>query len=305
MKIVIAGGSGFLGKALAKHWINEDVFILSRNKKLLSEPNYIYWDAKNLSDWVNVLENADLLINLSGKSVNCRYTEKSKTTIISSRVNATRVLDVAVSQCENPPKVWMNASSATIYRHALDRPMTELKGDIGEGFSVEVCKAWEKGFFSHSLFDTRKVALRTALVFGKEGSTYPVFKSLVYQGLGGTQGLGNQFVSWIHIQDFIRAIEFIYEKKALAGIVNICAPNPTPNADFMKGFRKSLKMPFGLRLYPWMVKIGAFMKGTEAELILKSRRVIPERLLNEGFDFKFKTVGEALGEISNSHLIVR
>lgn len=298
MRIVIAGGSGFLGKALSKHWENEEVLILTRDTKLLAKENHLYWDGKNLGDWVKALEGADLLINLSGKSVNCRYTEKNKAAIISSRVNSTKIIELAISRCDAPPKVWMNASSATIYRHALDRPMTELEGEVGTGFSVEVCKAWEKQFFSHSLFDTRKVALRTSLVFGGKGSTYPVFKNLVYQGLGGAQGLGNQFVSWIHIQDFIRAIEFIYKEKSIAGIINVCAPNPVTNANFMTAFRKSLKMPFGLRLYPWMVKFGAFLKGTEAELILKSRQVIPERLLDKGFSFHFNKVDEALEEIS-------
>ncbi len=301
MKIIIAGGSGFLGKALAAHWKKEELIVLTRNSALLDQPEYRLWDGKNLGDWIYELENADLVINLSGKSVNCRYTEKNKAEIIASRVNSTRVICEAIERCDNPPKVWINASSATIYRHALDRPMTELKGELGEGFSVEVCKAWEKEFFSQRLFNTRQVNLRTALVFGNKGSIYPVFKSLVKQGLGGTQGLGNQFVSWIHIQDFVRAIEFIYKKDSLGGIVNISAPNPITNARFMKSLRASLKMPFGLRLFPWMIKLGTWLKGTEAELVLKSRRVVPERLLSEGFTFNFNTLEEALFTISGNN----
>lgn len=299
-KIVIAGGSGFLGKLLLHFWKDKQVVVLTRNKKYSDSEKHCYWDGKNLGDWVSELENTDLLLNLSGKSVNCRYNEKNKTQILNSRIDSTKVLGQAILQLKNPPKVWLNSSSATIYRHALDKEMTEKNGELGTGFSVEICKAWENVFFNQETTLTRKVALRTSIVMGKgENGVFDVLKELVKNGLGGRQGLGNQYISWIHAEDFKRAIEFIYSHENLQGPINVCAPNPITNTDFMRMLREALGKKFGLNLAPWMVKLGAFLRQTEAELVLKSRRVFPEKLIEAGFTFNYPKPLEMIQNLSS------
>lgn len=267
----------------------------------MDNKRFVYWDGENLGEWKDCLEGADLLLNLSGKSVNCRYNEENKKAIIDSRVLSTKVLGEAIKACHIPPKIWMNSSSATIYRHALDKPMTESEGEIGEGFSVEVCKAWEKALEDvKDISTTRKVALRTSIVMGPEkGGVYEALKGLVLSGMGGRQGNGNQYVSWIHIEDYIKAIEFIYNHEELENEINICAPNPDLNTNVMAALRKSLGVWFKLDLAPWMIKLGALLRGTEPELVLKSRRVIPEKLLNAGFRFKFNVVEAAFEDIAS------
>ena len=300
-KVVIAGGSGFLGRELAHQWNNKELVILTRDSRIVDNKRFVYWDGESLGEWKDCLEGADLLLNLSGKSVNCRYNEENKKAIIDSRVLSTKVLGEAIKACHTPPKVWMNSSSATIYRHALDKPMTESEGEIGEGFSVEVCKAWEKALEDvKGISTTRKVALRTSIVMGPEkGGVYEALKGLVLSGMGGRQGNGNQYVSWIHIEDYIKAIEFIYNHEELENEINICAPNPDLNTNVMAALRKSLGVWFKLDLAPWMIKLGALLRGTEPELVLKSRRVVPEKLLNAGFRFKFNVVEAAFEDIAS------
>lgn len=300
-KVVIAGGSGFLGRELAHQWNNKELVILTRDSRIVDNKRFVYWDGESLGEWKDCLEGADLLLNLSGKSVNCRYNEENKKAIIDSRVLSTKVLGEAIKACHTPPKVWMNSSSATIYRHALDKPMTESEGEIGEGFSVEVCKAWEKALEDvKGISTTRKVALRTSIVMGPEkGGVYEALKGLVLFGMGGRQGNGNQYVSWIHIEDYIKAIEFIYNHEELENEINICAPNPDLNTNVMAALRKSLGVWFKLDLASWMIKLDALLRGTEPELVLKSRRVVPEKLLNAGFRFKFNVVEAAFEDIAS------
>ncbi|MGV3540253.1 MAG: TIGR01777 family oxidoreductase [Rufibacter sp.] len=296
-KIILAGGSGFLGQLLAQHFLakGDEVVILTRKPTSLQPPaRQVKWDAQTLGDWVQHLENADVLINLTGKSVNCRYTEKNKKEIINSRVNATHVLGEAVRQLQHPPKLWMNAASATIYRHALDGPQDELTGEIGTGFSVDVCCKWENAFYAQHTPGTRKIALRLAIVLAKDGGVMPYYLNLARLGLGGRQGNGLQCFSWIHAQDAIGSIEFLMQHEELEGDFNLASPRPVPNHRFMQTVRNALKRTFGLRARKWMLEIGALLLGTETELLLKSRWVVPTRLLQAGYQFQVPSIEEAM-----------
>ncbi len=292
MKIIITAGTGFLGKNLEKYFTEKghQVYILTRNPK---RKNEIFWDAKTLGEWKGVLENADVIINLAGKSVDCRYTEKNKQEIYSSRINSTRILQQAIDQCTHKPKIWLNASSATIYVHSEKNVNTEENGIIGDDFSMNICKSWENEFSKSETENVRKVALRTSIVLGNIGGAFPKLKMLTKFGLGGKQGRGNQKVSWIHIQDFCRAVEFIINDENIFGKINITAPNPLANQEFMKSLRKEMKVPFGLNAPVWQLEIASIFLKTETELLLKSRNVYPEKLLKDGFQFLFPDVESA------------
>lgn len=298
-KMVLAGGNGFIGQALAKRFLaqGDSVVILTREEtRKTPSVEFLHWDGKSLGDWAVALEGADLLINLAGKSVDCRYNEKNKRAILDSRVEPTLVLGEAVRQAKKPPKLWINSSTATIYRHAEDRPMDEEKGEIGTGFSVNVAKAWEEAFFSAPTPHTQKAALRAAIVLGKEGGVFGPFKYLVRFGLGGIQGNGRQMFSFIHEEDLFEAIRFI-RAKGMTGVLNCSAPYPLPNREVMRVFRRAYKIPFGLPLPEWLITIGAWLVRTEPELLLKSRWVLPTRLLKAGYSFKYPNLPEALATL--------
>jgi uncharacterized protein (TIGR01777 family) len=300
-KIILAGGSGFLGSVLAKYFHSKlyDVVILSRNPKLYDPvARHIHWDGKNSGEWIEEFENAFAVINLTGRTVNCRYTEKNKQEILESRVNATIAVGLAIQQCKNPPKVWIIAASATYYRSSFDRDMDEHTGETAEDFSMGVCKAWEKSFWEMKTPSTRKIVTRTSLGLGNyANSVLPVMKRLVRFGLGGKMGSGKQYFSWIHEEDYARAIDFLLERNDLSGTFNITAPNPLPNKDFMKLLRSEMKMPIGIGATKWMLEVGAIFIGTETELVLKSRRVVPKKLLEAGFQFEFPDVKSALHDL--------
>ena len=297
--ITIAGGSGFLGQVLEDYFTTKGhtIYILTRTVK---RENDVHWNSKDLEDWTKTLEKTDVLINLTGKSVDCRYTDENKKQILNSRVDSTHALGLAINLCEHPPKVWFNSSTATIYRHSNDKQMTEEHGDIGDDFSMNIAKSWEKAFYSITNPKTRKIALRTSIVMGKHGGATEPLKNLVRFGLGGKQASGNQKVSWIHELDFARVIEFLIENKNLDGNFNLAVPNPTNNKTLMAAFRKVMKMPFGISHPEWLIKLGAKLIGTEPELVLKSRNVIPERLLNNGFKFKFDEIEIAISDLLSS-----
>ncbi|WP_430411961.1 TIGR01777 family oxidoreductase [Kordia sp.] len=299
-KIVIAGGSGFLGKALINFYLpkNYEIVVLTRIVKETGNDmlRYVEWNAKTLDIWLSELEGIEALINLTGKSVDCRYTKKNKAEILNSRVQSTEVLGQAIQACAVPPKVWMNSSTATIYKHSLDTKMTEATGIIGDDFSMNVAKSWEKTFHQIKTPRTQKIALRTSIVLGKNGGAFIPLKTLTKVGLGGTQGNGNQKVSWIHEHDFCRAVNFLLTENK-AGIFNVTAPNPLPNKHFMQTLRHVLKVPFGLPQPKWLLNFGARIIKTEAELILKSRFVIPEKLVAAGFQFNYPTAAIAMKEI--------
>jgi hypothetical protein len=292
-KIVIAGGTGFVGKYLNEKFksLGYYVVIISRLQ------NHVNWS--DITGITAALENASMLINLAGKSVDCRYNEKNKNEIYNSRIDTTRILGEALLNCKNPPMLWINSSTATIYRHAEDRPMTEIDGEIGSGFSVNVATNWEKTFFSFSLPQTRQVALRMAIVLGKNGGVIKPLKNLVRFGLGGKQGNGNQMFSWIHIEDLLNVILFVQQHHEISGVLNTSAPNPVNNKTLMQLMRKYAGVPVGLPTPTWLLKMGAVLIKTETELVLKSRWVIPERLINAGFEFKYPTMDAALKNILN------
>lgn len=293
-KIIIAGATGFVGTYLTNRFksLSYEVITISRNHADIT------WQDRNAIK--EALEYADILINLAGKSVNCRYNAKNKAKIFSSRTETTEILGNTLLCCQNPPKLWINASTATIYRHAEDRPMTEKDGEIGTGFSVEVAQKWEKSFFDFQLSHTRQVALRMAIVLGADGGVMTPFENLVKFGLGGKQGNGKQMFSWIHIEDIFRIIQFVESKKHIRGVLNCSAPKPITNVYFMKAFRKAQNSNIGLPSPTWMLKIGALLIGTETELLLKSRWVVPAKLLEDNFIFQFPTIEDALTEILKS-----
>ncbi|MGJ8549689.1 TIGR01777 family oxidoreductase [Winogradskyella wichelsiae] len=294
--IIIAGGTGFLGQVLENYFTSNgyDIKILTR-KPIKS--NHIYWNAKNLDQWTKVFEDADVLINLTGKSVDCRYTEANKKRIHDSRIDSTNVLGKAILKSKKPPKVWLNMSTSTIYEDSYQKQMTEENGDVGNDFSMNIAKSWEATFNNIETPHTRKVILRTSIVLGKNGGALIPLKQLTKFGLGGKQWHGKQKVSWIHETDFARAIDFLIENN-LNGVFNIVSPKPTTNAKLMTTLRKSFKVPFGIPQPKWLITFGAKLIGTEPELVLKSRNVIPEKLINNGFTFKHQSIGQAISNLT-------
>ncbi|WP_102349228.1 TIGR01777 family oxidoreductase [Bacillus sp. Marseille-P3661] len=290
-KVVLAGGTGFIGTYFKNQFnqLGYEVKIISRQSQ------HISWDDK--TSILEALEGAELLINLAGKSVNCRYNPENKESIMNSRIETTNVLGTLLTECKSPPKVWMNSSTATIYRHAEDRPMTETDGEIGSGFSVEVAKNWENAFFSFHLPETRQIALRIAIVLGKGGGVMTPYQNLVKFGLGGVQGSGHQKFSWIHVEDLFQIVLFLKEREDLNGVFNCSAPHPVTNKELMEKLRAAMNRPFGVPAPKWMLELGSMFIKTETELVLKSRWVIPERLEQEGYIFTFNTLDETLHDI--------
>ena len=287
--ILIAAANGFIGKRLVAYFKNNYRVVALVRTAIPSTPDVTYcmWDGRTVGTWANELEGAHAVINLAGKSVNCRYTDRNKAAIFASRLESTHVLGKAISNCKVKPKVWLNAASATIYAHSLEQPNTERNGIIGSGFSVDVCQQWEAAFNAYSDIGVRQILLRTAIVLGKDGGVMIPFKRLAYLGLGGKMGKGNQQFSWIHEVDVCRAIEHLIEHDTSVGTYNLSSPNPLTNEEFMKTLRTQLHVPFGIPQPEWLLKFGARLIGTETELILKSRYVLPERLVEEGFVFKY------------------
>ena len=304
-RIVLAGGSGFLGKILRRSLsaAGNDVVTLTRTPRSSHE---ILWDGETLGKWVSQLEGALAVINLAGKSVNCRYTARNRKLIMDSRINSTRILGEAISKCARPPVVWLNSSTATIYKHSLDRVMDEgctdfrSTAEARDAFSVSVAQAWEKVLSDARTPQTRKTAMRTAMVLGTEEETvFRVLRRLTRWGLGGTMGNGNQYVSWIHEDDFCHAIEWLITHETIEGPVNLTAPEPIPNREMMRTLRCICKRCHGLPAAAWMLEVGALFMRTETELILKSRRVVPGRLLSSGFEFRFPTLETALCDLES------
>ena len=298
MKIVIPGGSGQVGHILARyfHARGHAVTVFSRSPRPASW-RVVGWDGRTAGDWIADLEQSDVCINLAGRSVDCRYTAANRRAIVDSRMESTRLLNEVVASLAHAPRLWVNASTATIYRHALDRAMSEADGELGGNepwapdtwnFSIDVAKGWEEAFFSTPTPRTRKVAIRSAMTFSPDrGGVFDVFLSLVRHGLGGRQGPGTQFVSWIHEVDFVRAIDLLIASEGIDGVVNLASPNPLPNDDFMRALRDAWGIRAGLPTARWTIEIGTLLMRTESELVLKSRRVVPGRLLDAGFEFLF------------------
>ena len=296
--MVIAGANGFMGRYLSRYFLESGwrVFGIARRANGLAHGvEFLQWDGENLAkEWQECLAGADVLINLAGRTVDCRYNDENKRQIIDSRVNSTKVLGEAVAACEHPPRVWMNASTATIYADTRVKAQTENEGVIGEGFSVEVAKAWEDAFEKADVGDdVRKLVLRTSIVMGDEkGTVLDVLRGLAKKYLGGKMSDGGQMVSWMHIDDVCRAVDWMIENDAARGVYNLAAPEALTNAEMMDCVRGQVGASFGLPASRWMLQLGAFFMRTEVELILKSRWVYPERLIEEGFEFKYKSFDE-------------
>jgi uncharacterized protein (TIGR01777 family) len=257
----------------------------------------VSWNGVDPDDWTRELEDTDVVINLAGRSVNGRYNARNRSEILESRIQSTEVLGKTISKLDRPPRLWINASTATIYRHSLDREMDEATGELGSQekdasdswhFSVEVATRWEKSLFAAGTPHTRKIALRSAIVMSAErGGTFGLLLRLVRFGLGGTSGSGKQFVSWIHEDDFVCALDYLIAHEELEGPINLASPNPLPNEEFMRTLREAWGAIGGLPASKWMLEIGAFLLRSETELILKSRRVVPGLLRMSGFEFRF------------------
>jgi uncharacterized protein len=298
MKIVIPGGSGHVGTVLARafHREGHEVVVLSRRPK--RRPwRVVPWDGVTLADWRYELDGSDVVINLAGRSVNCRYTAIHRREILQSRLLSTRVVGDAIARAADQPRVWLQASTATIYAHRYDAANDEYSGILGGEelnapgtwrFSIDVARTWERAFDEAITGRTRKVLLRSAITMSPDaGGAFATLLGLARYGLGGRAGDGRQYVSWIHDEDFIAAVRWLIDRDACEGVVNLASPNPVPNAEFMRVLRAACGIRFGLPANKWMLEIGAIFMRTETELILKSRRVIPARLIANGFTFKF------------------
>ena len=322
MKIILPGGSGQLGVVLARHFLTADhqVVVLSRRVATdtyspghpFSDPRVamVSWDGKTVeSHWLSEIDGADVVINLAGRSVNCRYHSKNRAQIMESRLDSTRAVGSAIEKCERPPPVWLQSSTATIYAHRYDAANDESSGIIGGDepnledtwkFSIDVAKAWEAAATEFQLPATRQVLMRTAMVMSPDAEGgFDVLTGLVNRFLGGRNGDGRQYVSWIHENDFVAAIDRLILDKALEGPVNVASPNPLTNGDFMKALRVANGMKFGLPASRWMLEIGAWFMKTETELLLKSRRVVPGKLLAAGFEFQFPRWAAACKDLRN------
>ena len=313
-RIILAGGSGFLGQALAKHFssLGWEPVVLTRSPQSQRAAREVAWNAESVGDWARELEGAAAVVNLTGRTVNCRYTAANKRQMIGSRVNSTRAVGEAIAQCTSPPPAWLNCSSATLYRHtfgpAWDETGTDFTAtpEVNDAFSIEIIRAWERALEEAKTPRTRKAALRTTMVLGHAAnSVFPVLCRLARFGLGGRMGSGEQFVSWIHELDFCRAVEWLIAHDQISGPVNVAAPHPVTNAEMMSLFREAMRAPFGLPAARWMLEIGAFFLRTETELILKSRRVVPGRLLACGFDFRFPEMRGAIADLRSDAPSVR
>jgi len=308
MKIILAGGSGQLGQLLARSFEREgeDVVVLTRSPRVASG-RAVAWDGKSAGDWAGEIEGSDVVVNLTGRNVNCRYTEANRREMLASRVESARAVGAAIARAALPPRVWLQMSTATIYAHRFDAPNDEMTGLLGGsepgvpaywGFSIQIAREWEKAQTDAATPRTRKVALRSAMVMSPDrGGIFDTLLGLVRRGLGGPAGSGEQFVSWMHHRDFLRAVKLLIVRDDIAGPVNLASPNPLPYREFMKALRDVWGIGFGLPATKWMLEIAAFAMRTDTELVLKSRRVVPRRLLEAGFDFEFPDWPEAARDL--------
>ncbi|MEU0203449.1 MULTISPECIES: TIGR01777 family oxidoreductase [unclassified Streptomyces] len=306
MKIVIPGGTGQVGTVLKRSLsaAGHDVVVLSRHPARRGE---VHWDGATPGPWTEEIDGSDVVVNLAGRSVNCRYTPANLREMMDSRVDSARVVGEAIAAAARPPRIWLQMSTATVYAHRFDAPHDEATGVIGGtepdvpgywAYSVEIAKAWERAQESADTPHTRKVALRTAMVMSPDrGGVFDVLLRLARLGLGGPVAGGAQYVSWIHDQDFVRAIEFLVARDDIDGPVNLAAPEPLPQRAFMRTLRAAWGVPVGLPATRWMAEAGAFVLRSDTELLLKSRRVVPGRLLDAGFTFDRPTWPQAADDL--------
>jgi len=308
VRVVIPGGTGQVGAVLARAFQGKghEVVVLSR-KPVAGPWRAVAWDAETVGDWAGEIDGADVVINLAGRSVNCRYHAANRKAIVDSRVNSTTAVGKAIAHAKRPPRVWLQASTATVYAHRYDAPNDEASGILGGDepgapdtwrFSIDVVKAWERAAEEVRTPQTRKVLMRSAMVMSPDrGGIFDMLLRLVRFGLGGTAASGRQYISWIHHEDFERAVYWLIEHEDMDGPVNLSAPEPLPNADFMRELRQAWGTRLGLPAAAWMLEVGALVLRTETELVLKSRRVVPGRLLQNGFSFRFPRWREAAQDL--------
>jgi uncharacterized protein len=308
VKIVIPGGSGQIGTFLADHFhrAGNEVIVLSRTEANTPWKTAL-WDGRTEGRWIREIDGADVVINLAGRSVDCRYHAANRREILDSRIISTALVGEAICNATRPPRIWLQASTATIYSHRYDAPNDDVTGILGGDepdlpdtwrFSLDVAGAWEHAFEEAPTPHTRKVALRAAMTMEpRPGGVFATLSRLARFGLGGRAGDGRQYVSWIHYEDFTRAIEFLIDRETLAGPINLASPNPLPYADFMAGLRRAWGVPFGLPAPEWLLETATWLLRTESELVLKSRRVVPKRLLDAGFRFLFPAWPDAAGDL--------
>ncbi len=306
MKIVIAGGTGQIGQLLTREYRQRGfkVCLLTRNP---SAEGSVQWDGHNLGPWQQELDGANVVINLAGRTVNCRYTDENMKQMLASRIDSTRVIGEAIARCQSPPSLWLQMSTATIYEHTFDHDNDEDSGVIGGNelnvpeywqFSIEIAKQWEKTLFEAKTPQTRKVALRSAMVMSPDkGGVFMELVGLTKKGLGGPIAGGNQYMSWIHEKDFIGALDVLM-KNDFSGVINLAAPHPLPQKDFMKVMRQIIGMPVGLPATRLMAKVGAYFMRTDTELVLKSRRVVSKRLAEWNYKFAFPHWQEACQDLA-------
>lgn len=307
MKVIIAGGTGQLGVLLQRGFreTGDEVIVLGRHPAT----GVTLWDGRTPGRWANELDGSDVVINLAGRSVNCRYNERNLREMMDSRVESTRVIGEAITQSVNPPRLWLQMSTSTIYAHRFDGANDEISGVMGGREvdapeywrrSIAIAQNWERELEKAETPTTRKIAMRTSMVMSpQQGGVFHVLSKMVRARLGGTVGSGRQFVSWIHGDDFVNAIRFLIERDDIFGPVNLTSPNPLPNAEFMKVLRQALGVSIGLPATQWMAEVGAFALQTDTELLLKSRRVVPKRLLDAGFEFEFPDWPMAAADLAN------
>lgn len=300
MKIILAGGTGQVGRVLVRAWTQagHECVVLTRNPSAPAKQpaRTVAWDGRTLGPWTTELEGTDVVVNLAGRSVNCRYTEANLQLMMRSRVESTRVIGQAISRARKPPRLWLQAGTATIYAHRYDAPNDEATGIIGGSEphvpvlwkrSVDIALAWEAELAAAPTPQTRKVSLRSAMIMSPDhGGVFSAFATLCSLGMGA-QGNGTQFVSWIHEHDFTAALDFIMRNESLSGAVNVCASHPLTNRAFVAALHHALGRRLSVTAPSWLLEIGAFFHRTETELLLKSRRVVPGRLLDAGFHFQF------------------
>ncbi len=299
-KLILAGGSGFIGQELIKKFDNSlfDVYILTRKKNVISKYNekYVYWSGIADESHLELFENAHAIINLTGKNINCRFTESNKKQLVESRVKSTASIARIISLCENPSKIWINFSGIARYMADTLHAHTEKSQEYDTSFLGVLAEKWEKTMSSTETKRTRKIIVRTGIVLDKKHGALSKLYPLAKYGLGGYQGSGIQMISWIHKTDLVCAIQHIMDSD-IQGIVNLCGPNPKSNREFMKILRKVVKMPIGLPAWAPIIKFSALILGTEPELILKGHNVIPKKLTAHGFNFKFSNLEKALNDL--------
>ncbi|MET3904759.1 TIGR01777 family oxidoreductase [Paenarthrobacter sp. 4246] len=291
--VVIAGATGFIGSYFTQRFIAEGWQVRTVGRDASADA---HWNDDGAI--TTALDGAELLVNLAGRSVNCRYNERHRREIVDSRVLTTRALGRAVARCSEPPQTWINSSTGTIYRHAEDHPQSEASGELGSGFSVDVARAWEDELAAAVVPATRKVPLRIAIVLGAGGVMGP-FRNLARFGLGGHMGPGTQKFSWIHVEDLFRVVLFVHERTELTGPVNAASPYPVDNRELMSLVRQSTNVPFGIPTPAWLLEAGAVLIRTQTELVLKSRWVEPRKLLDAGFAFDYPCLAGALNQLAN------